>query len=577
MSNVTACPLDCYDACEIVYENGILKGLKSGYTQGFLCPHMNHYDKYETIQAPRYKNREISLEEALLKLKEMINSCEKDKVLHYRGSGNFALMQEVTDHFFASYGATLTDGTLCDGAGEAGIEEGRGSNKNMPITEVAKSDVVIFWGRNPHTTSSHILPLIKGKTIIVIDPIKTKIAKMADLHIQLKPHTDLFLAMLLSRFLHIENGCNEEFLDKYASEYEDYYELTQNIRIKAVLDQIDVSLGKLGNLLGLVKDKKVAIVCGVGIQKYSDGVDIMRAIDAFAAMLGLFGREGCGVSYLGSSRANIVSPFNKKSKKVSKVNTEFSDFETVFIQGANPLSQMPNSSRVKESISKVKNIVYFGLYENETSEAADLVIPAKSFLHKDDVRTSYSHNKISFMPKVADSEIGISEYDLSAYLCREFNIEIQNEEFYIKHFKNFAVQKIDGSWYVENRDEIPYKDGFDTDDGQFVFLDELDSKVDESQGMYLITSKSQTSLNSQFNRQESVFLHSSLGFNEGEFITVSSISGSVKLRVKHNDDLRKDCVLIYSGTKGVNNLTTHKHALSTKSAIFQENKVEISR
>jgi anaerobic selenocysteine-containing dehydrogenase len=577
MSNVTACPLDCYDACEIVYENGILKGLKSGYTQGFLCPHMNHYDKYETIQTPRYKNREISLEEALLKLKEMISSCEKDKVLHYRGSGNFALMQEVTDHFFASYGATLTDGTLCDGAGEAGIEEGRGSNKNMPITEVAKSDVVIFWGRNPHTTSSHILPLIKGKTIIVIDPIKTKIAKMADLHIQLKPHTDLFLAMLLSRFLHIENGCDEEFLEKYASEYEDYYELTQNIRIKAVLDQIDVSLGKLGNLLGLVKDKKVAIVCGVGIQKYSDGVDIMRAIDAFAAMLGLFGREGCGVSYLGSSRANIVSPFNKKSKKVSKVNTEFSDFETVFIQGANPLSQMPNSSRVKESISKVKNIVYFGLYENETSEVADLVIPAKSFLYKDDVRTSYSHNKISFMPKVADSEIGISEYDLSAYLCREFNIEIQNEEFYIKHFKNFAVQKIDGSWYVENRDEIPYKEGFDTDDGQFVFLDELESKVDESQGMYLITSKSQTSLNSQFNRQESVFLHSSLGFNEGEFITVSSISGSVKLRVKHNDDLRKDCVLIYSGTKGVNNLTTHKHALSAKSAIFQENKVEISR
>lgn len=577
MSNVTACPLDCYDACEIVYENAILKGLKSGYTQGFLCPHMNHYDKYETIQTPRYKNREISLEEALLKLKETISSCEKDKVLHYRGSGNFALMQEVTDHFFASYGATLTDGTLCDGAGEAGIEEGRGSNKNMPITEVAKSDVVIFWGRNPHTTSSHILPLIKDKTIIVIDPIKTKIAKIADLHIQLKPHTDLFLAMLLSRFLHIENGCNEEFLDKYASEYEDYYELTQNIRIKAVLDQIDVSLGKLGNLLGLVKDKKVAIVCGVGIQKYSDGVDIMRAIDAFAAMLGLFGREGCGVSYLGSSRANIVSPFNKKSKKVSKVNTEFSDFETVFIQGANPLSQMPNSSRVKESISKVKNIVYFGLYENETSEVADLVIPAKSFLHKNDVRTSYSHNKISFMPKVADSEIGISEYDLSAYLCREFNIEIQNEEFYIKHFKNFAVQKIDGSWYVENRDEIPYKEGFDTDDGQFVFLDELDSKVDESQGMYLITSKSPTSLNSQFNRQESVFLHSSLGFNEGEFITVSSISGSVKLKVKHNDDLRKDCVLIYSGTKGVNNLTTHKHALSAKSAIFQENKVEISR
>ncbi|MFA5234404.1 MAG: molybdopterin-dependent oxidoreductase [Sulfurimonas sp.] len=577
MSSVTACPLDCYDACEIVYEDGRLKGLKSGHTQGFLCPHMNHYEKHETIQKPRYKGKEITLDEALLILKEMIGSCEKSEVLHYRGSGNFALMQEVTDHFFASYGATLTEGTLCDGAGEEGIIEGRGSNKNMPLHEVAKSEVVIFWGRNPHTTSSHLLPLIKDKTIIVIDPIKTKMAKAADLHIQLKPHTDLFLAMLLSRFLHIENGCDEEFLEEFASEYEDYYELTQNIRIKAVLDAMGVSLGQLGDLLLFVKDKKVAIVCGVGIQKYSDGADIMRAIDAFAAMLGLFGKEGCGVSYLGSSRDGIVSPFNKKSKKVSKVNTEFSDFKTVFIQGANPLAQMPNSARVRESISKVENVVYFGLYENETSEIADLIIPAKSFLHKDDVRTSYSHNVMSFMPKVAHSEAGISEYDLCAYLCKEFGIELESEEFYIKHFKNFAVQKIDGSWYVENREEVPYKDGFDTKNKEFAFLDELDSKVDESDGFYLITCKSPTSLNSQFNRQESVFLHSSLGFSEGEVVTVSSVDGSVALKVKHNDDLRKDCVLIYSGTKGVNNLTTHKHALSTKSAIFQENKVEISR
>jgi anaerobic selenocysteine-containing dehydrogenase len=293
---------------------------------------------------PRYQGKEISMQEALEILSGMIKESKKDEILYYRGSGNFALMQEVTDHFFASYGAVLTEGSLCDGAGEAGVVEGRGSNKNMPITEIVNSEVIIFWGRNPHTTSSHLLPLIKGKTIIVIDPIKTKIAKMADLHIQLKPHTDLFLAMLLSRFLHIENGCDEEFLQKHASEYEEYYELTQNIRIKSVLEQIDVPIGMLGDLLSIVKDKKVAIVCGVGIQKYSDGADVMRAIDAFAAMLGLFGKEGCGVSYLGSSRANITSPFNTKSKKVSKVNTEFSNFKTVFIQGANPLSQMPNSS-----------------------------------------------------------------------------------------------------------------------------------------------------------------------------------------------------------------------------------------
>lgn len=577
MSSKTACPLDCYDACEILFDNDKLKGVKEGHTQGFLCPHLNHYQKHLTIQKPRYKGEEISIDEALTILKEMLESSAKNRVLHYRGSGNFALMQEVTDHFFASWGAVLTEGSLCDGAGEAGVIEGRGSNKTMPIQEIAKSEVVVFWGRNPHTTSSHLLPLVKGKTIIVIDPIKTQIAKTADLHIQLKPHYDQHLAMLLARFLHIENGYDEAFLQKYASGYEEYYELTQNLRIKAVLEQMDVSLGQLGDFLRLLKAKRVAFVCGVGIQKYRDGMDVMRSIDALAAMLGLFGKEGCGVSYLGASRANIASPFLTQSKRVSKVLTEFGSFETVFIQGANPLSQMPDSKRVRGSMEQVKNVVYFGLFENETSEIADLVIPAKSFLYKNDVRTSYSHNRISFMPKVAESDVGISEYDLSVYLCREFGIALESEEFYINHFKSFAVQKIDGLLYVDEREEIPYANGFDTKEGEFVFLDEFDAKREEEEGMFLITSKSPKSLNSQFYREESLYLHSSLGFKEGEMVLVSSVNGSVRLSVKHNDDLRPDCVLIYSGTKGVNNLTPSKHALSAKSAIFQENKVEVQR
>jgi len=574
-NSITACPLDCYDACSITYQDGRLRGVKIGHTKGFLCPHMNHYDNHKTIKVPRYRGKEISLDVALAILAKMLRDSKSDEVLHYRSHGNFALMQEVSDHFFASYGATLTDGTLCDGAGEAGIIEGRGSNKNMPLSEIEKSEVVIFWGRNPHTTSSHILPLIKDKTIIVIDPLRTKIAKMADLHIQIKPHGDLHLAMILSRFLYIYDSHNENYLEKYASEYEEYYELTQSIRIVATLKQIDVALSEVEKILELVDGKKVAIVCGVGIQKYSDGADVIRAIDAFAVMLGLFGKEGCGVAYLGASKEHITSPFNIKAKRVSKVNTEFSNFNTVFVQSANPLSQMPDSLRVKESFSKTKNVVYFGLYENETSEIADLIIPAKSFLYKDDIRTSYSHNAMMPMSKVADVDAGISEYDLSVYLCREFSIELETKEFYINHFKSFAVEGENGIWSVQNREEIPYQDGFDTDDNEFLFLEEFDSEIPKSDKFHLISSKSITSLNSQFNREQNVYLHSSLGFREDEIVKVSSISGSVELRVRLNNDLRDDCVLIFSGTKGVNNLTSSKHSYEGKSAVYQENRVEI--
>ena len=577
MNKITACPLDCYDACEIVYENNKIRAVKRGHTQGFLCPHLNHYQEYKTISQPRYNGQEITMQEALLRLKEMLENSKKDEILHYRGSGNFALMQEVCEHFFASFGATLVEGSLCDGAGEAGIIEGRGSNKNMPISEIAKSDVVIFWGRNPHATSSHLLPLIKDKKIIVIDPIKTQIANMADAFLQIKPHHDLFLALLLCRFLYVQYGVDEDYLDEFASEYEDFYELTQSIRIKSALEDMDLSLGQIGDVLELVVSKKVAIVCGVGMQKYSDGADVMRAIDAFGVMLGVFGHEGSGVAYLGASKDGIKTPFNTKAKRISKVDTEFSAFKTVFIQGANPLSQMPDTLRVRTSISNVENIVYFGLHENETSEIANLVIPAKSFLYKNDVRTSYAHNGMMFMDKVMECEDGISEYDLTNYLCEEFGIEIESEEFYLECFKSFATKQEDGMWHVGNRENIPYKNGFDTDTKEFVFLEEFEKSSNKEKGLYLITPKSMMSLNSQFKREEFVYLNPSLGFLENEEVLLSSACGNVVLYARLNEDIRDDCVVIYSGTKGVNNLTSSKHALDAKSAIYQENRVNIEK
>jgi len=410
----------------------------------------------------------------------------------------------------------------------------------------------------------------------VIDPLKTKIAKNAELHIQIKPHGDLSLAMLLSRFLHIEAGCDEAFLNEYATGYEEYYELTQNVRIKATLESIDVTLGQIGKILELVNGKKVAIVCGVGIQKYSDGADVLRAIDAFAVMLGLFGKEGCGVAYLGNSKEGIPSPFQTKAPRVSKVNTEFSNYKTVFVQGANPLSQMPDSRRVKESLSGVENLVYFGLYENETSAVAQLVLPAKNFLCKNDIRTSYSHNAMMLMERVAESKDGISEYDLSAFLCSAFDVPLESETFYMEHFKSFAENK-ENIWHVKGRNEIPYSEGFDTKDGEFQFLEEFDIDFNMREKLFLITPKSAHSLNSQFKRESHVYLHPSLGFEEEETVTIFSAYGSVQLKVKLDSRVREDCVLIYSATKGVNNLSSSKHSLSGKCAIFQEQKVEITR
>ncbi|MCJ7765008.1 MAG: molybdopterin oxidoreductase, partial [Thiovulaceae bacterium] len=147
MSTKTACPLDCYDACSIDVSEGKLKGSKGSYTHGYLCPHLNHYDKHEQIASARYRGEEVTMKEALHLLEEKIaRVSDPSQILHYRGKGNFGLMQQVSDHFFAAYGATLTEGSLCDGAGEAGILAGRGSNRLLPPEQIEKAEVVIVWG-----------------------------------------------------------------------------------------------------------------------------------------------------------------------------------------------------------------------------------------------------------------------------------------------------------------------------------------------------------------------------------------------------------------------------------------------
>ncbi len=579
MSQTTACSLDCYDACSVEVVDGKLKGSKDIYTQGFLCPHLNHYDNHKRITSPRFEGKEISMDEAMQILEEKCGKLSTpSQLLHYRGQGNFGLMQEVTDHFFANFGATLSDGSLCDGAGEAGIIEGRGHNKLLSPEQIAKSEVVIVWGRNIHTTNSHLLPFLKDKTIIVIDPVKTKMAEEADFFIQIKPKGDLYLALMLSRFAIINDMVDEAFVEEHASEHDDFYELTQTVRIKAILDHIDVSLGDVGKILELVKDRRTVILAGVGIQKYRHGSDVMRAIDGFAALLGLFGKEGCGVNFLGSSKEGIETPFSTKAKTkpVAKGNADFGRFEMAFIQGSNPLNQMPDTNRVKASLEKNPCVVYFGLYENETSEVADLVIPAKSFLEKNDIRSSYGHAGLLDMPKIVDSEIGISEYGLSAHLCNAFDIDLDSELSYLEHFQSFGESR-ENDVVVAGREELPYSEGFETDEDEFIYLDEYELAVDDGEGLFLLTVKSAKSLNSQFKREEKVYLNSSHGIDEGERVRISSENGELVLVAAVDERLRDDCVLIYSGTKGVNLLTDSRLSYEGKNAAYQENKIRIEK
>ena len=589
----TACGLDCYDACSIsVDEDGKLHGdATHPVGNGALCSHLNkHFFETPRIVSPRIDGKEVSMQEAMEAVAEAFKA---DKSLLWRGSGNFGVMQEVSNLFMEKIEGTLTHGSLCDGAGDAGICLGRGVNRNLPLEQIAKADTIVVWGRNLTVTNAHILPFIEGKNLVVIDPVKTAIAKKADLHLQIAPRTDYYMAMMLARFIFMEDSEDESWLEEFASEYEDFYDYTREHRIKAILSYMDMSLGDMGNMLEYLRDQKVVFLVGAGVQKYSVGASTLHAIDSLAAVLGLFGKEGCGVHYLSHSKLGFKNPFHVSCQTVSKVQTPFESFQTVVVQGGNPAESMPHSHSVCTALEKVENLIYFGLYENETSKRANIVIPAKSFLEKEDVRLSYGHQYIQKMNKVTTPPSStISEYDFTKYLFDAFGFEgLAPQETYITQWLE-QCSKVEEDYVSPVHQSIPYANGFGKEGGdEFEFIEEYEddfvntkrfrrhrkerTEKESIPYFWLLSPKSAKSLNTQFQRDESVELPSALGYIQGEHVTLVSEYGTLVLEVKINDDIREDCVVVRSNVSGVNRLTPNIVSEEGENACFQEVKVRV--
>ena len=568
----TACPLDCYDACSVVYDGKSLKGDKEHpFTRGHLCYKLNHYFDYEQLKSAYYQGKEVSLTEALDILEEKIK--ESKEILYFRGSGNVGKMQAVSELFFAAIGATLTSGSLCDAAGQLGIEKGRGKNLILPIEQIAKSELVVVWGRNVGYTNHHLLPFLEGKTLVVIDPVKTNLAKNAAMHLQIAPRSDLELACMLARFIYMQNKEDESFIEEHTEDYDFYADFIKSYRMVPTTEKIGVDLLDIATLAELMMDMKTVILVGNGVQKYSHGAEVLRAIDSLAAMLGLFGKEGCGVSFLGDTSLALDDPFKVEAKRVPKPLVDFGKYDLCFIQASNPAVTMPRSQKVIEGLKKSFSVV-FGLYMDETAQLADLVIPAKNFLQKNDIRFSYGHEFVELMPKLEDNDKALSEYEFTKIMMERFGLdELKSEEEYIQHFTK-QLQKRGDYYLLPSFEENPYSEGFEE---PFCFIDEVEDDFDTLQdGYYLLTPKAKNAINSQFKRDQFLYVPLSSGLHDGDRVVVSSEYGQVEMEVRLLAELRDDCVLAYSGSQ-INFITPDKSDNYEENAIFQEVKVMIRK
>ncbi len=471
-------------------------------------------------------------------------------------------MQNSTKNFFTQYGPNLTRGSLCDGGGNAGIEEGRGVVINPPIQKLLDADVVVVWGRNLTVTSSHMYNLIKDKTFVTIDPVKTEIAKKSKIHMQINPKTDHELALLLTRFAYMQDLEDRDFIDEFGNGADWFFDISKNRPVVSYEATTGIPLAQVNEFFDLIENKSVAILVGLGVQKYFEGAQIMRCIDSFAAFMGYHKKDAGGVWYLSNSATGYENQFEVKgaNKKVSIPKVDFASYDLVFIQGSNPVVSAPNTKRVIEGL-KNSFVVYFGTTYNETCEYANLIIPSTPFLGKKDVRLSYGHEFKSISNIVKEkSQNSISEYDMTNFLLEQFGFKkLKDEDEIISYYENHK----------------PKLEDFKT----FNFIEEVSIeplyKEKTNENFYLITAKNKNSLNSQFANDDFVYLNSKTDFKNDDVVTISSKYGNAQFIVKIDDDIKEDCAFFYSGNKKVNYLTPSEEDESSFSVMYQEVLVEI--
>ncbi len=433
----TVCARDCLDTCALnvkLEESDKILSIKGDpkhpVTQGFVCPRgtkdhirigKNRVKKPYIRRGDNLKESdwESSLNLISHKLSETLEKHGPESILYLSYGGNMGLLTTAfPERLWNAIGATQTDWSLCNRSGHTGLDLHYGSSYGANPVELLSQNLIVFWGFNAAVSSSHMWKLAqraqnsREATIIVIDPIKNKTAKKADIWIQIKPGSDVALAYGIINYLIKNNYIDQSFISEWTKGFSDLKseaEKWTRQRVEKVTGVDWNQLKQLGEAYAHLKPSLTMI--GAGLQKCDNGADQVRSVSFIPALLG---------SHRGYFYSNVNAYFIDKSfitgqtlslnkaKIVSQVAladlVKQGKFRFIYITCMNPAVTLPNQNAFRAGIST--DNVFMAVHEThwtKTTEYADVVLPAPTHLEKDDIVISDSHNYIRYSNKVLDS------------------------------------------------------------------------------------------------------------------------------------------------------------------------------
>ena len=209
---------------------------------------------------------------------------------------------------------------LCHASSVVALLEGIGSGAvSNPVMDVTKAEVVILIGANPTVNHPVAATLIKnavknGTKLIVLDPRRSDLARVAHRFLQFKPDTDVAMLNAMMNVIVTEGLVDEAFIASRTIGYDELRKNVEGYTPEAMAPICGIDAETLRYVARLyAKSKASMILWGMGVSQHVHGTDNARCLIALALMTGQIGRPGTGLHPLrgqnnvqGASDAGLI-------------------------------------------------------------------------------------------------------------------------------------------------------------------------------------------------------------------------------------------------------------------------------
>ena len=466
----TACPLDCPDACtlDVTVRGGRVTKIdgstQNHITNGYICAKVRRFHERvygdDRLLYPAVRRgakgaglfKRVTWEDALELIVEKFvaardgGGAETILPLCYGGSNGFLTQDYADAILFRRFGTSRLLRTVCaapTGAANLGLY---GKMASVSYEDYPGTKMILVWGVNPSVSGIHIMPFLKeardnGAFIVVIDPRATTLARQADLHLAVRPGTDLPVALSIHRYLFEEGHAAQSFLDEHTHGADELREKARPWTFERAADVSGISADQLRQVAERYAKTSPALVkCGWGLERNRNGGSAAAAVLALPAVAGKFGVRGGGYTMSNSASWDIERTWLGDQEpptrainmnKVGRILTEpeGAPVNVLFVYNCNPVAILPDQRRVIRGFER-ENLftVVFDQVMTDSAMYADVVLPATTFLEHYDFARGYGPITLQLGKPVIDA-VGESRPNTDVFmdLARRLDLTLDGD------------------------------------------------------------------------------------------------------------------------------------------------------